>query len=511
MYRYEGTEQIRQDSAPTRGAQKRFMDDFTFDAIVIGAGHAGVEAGLALARTGCRTLMLSVTLDNVAYLACNPSVGGTAKGHLVREIDALGGEMGRRRTARSCSCACSTAPKARAVQSLRAQVDKYRYHEYMKRTLETQDNLELRQGEAAEILTESGRVCGVRTAVGLTYRARAVVLACGVYLKSDIIIGPHIEHKGPVCFQRAEHLSGALLRLGISLRRFKTGTPARVHRDSVDFSKLEVQRGETDIYSFSALSKCVAADKAVCWLGWTNERTHDIIRKNLHRAPKYSGLIHGVGARYCPSIEDKIVRFADKERHQFFLEPEGTGTAELYVQGLSTSLPADVQLEMYRSIAGFERVKIMRDAYAIEYDCIDPTILAPTLEHKEIGGLYFAGQINGTSGYEEAGGAGTDGRTQRVAGAQRPAAARFAAQRGVYRRHDRRSGDAGHRRAVPHDDLPRRVALETPAGQRRHPPHRKGTAGRARLRQTVQAVQKSGAGGRRGREAAHRAGSGGDG
>lgn len=402
MYRYEGTEQIRQDSAPTSGAQKRFMDDFTFDAIVIGAGHAGVEAGLALARTGCRTLMLSVTLDNVAYLACNPSVGGTAKGHLVREIDALGGEMGRAADSTLVQLRMLNRSKGPAVQSLRAQVDKYRYHEYMKRTLETQDNLELRQGEAAEILTENGRVCGVRTAVGLTYRARAVVLACGVYLKSDIIIGPHIEHKGPVCFQRAEHLSGALLRLGIALRRFKTGTPARVHRDSVDFSKLEVQRGETDIYSFSALSKRVAADKAVCWLGWTNERTHDIIRKNLHRAPKYSGLIHGVGARYCPSIEDKIVRFADKERHQFFLEPEGTGTAELYVQGLSTSLPADVQLEMYRSIAGFERVKIMRDAYAIEYDCIDPTILAPTLEHKEIGGLYFAGQINGTSGYEEA-------------------------------------------------------------------------------------------------------------
>lgn len=378
------------------------MDDFTFDAIVVGAGHAGVEAGLALARTGCRTLMLSVTLDNVAYLACNPSIGGTAKGHLVREIDALGGEMGRAADATLVQLRMLNRSKGPAVQSLRAQVDKYRYHDYMKSVLENQPGLELRQGEATEILTENGRVSGVRTAVGLVYRASAVVLACGVYLKSDIIIGPHIEHKGPVCFQRAEALSGAIEKLGIPLRRFKTGTPARIHRDSVDFSKLEVQRGETDIYSFSALSKKVAADASVCWLGWTNERTHEIIRKNLHRAPKYSGLIHGVGARYCPSIEDKIVRFADKERHQFFLEPEGQGTKEMYVQGLSTSLPADVQLEMYRSIAGFENVRIMRDAYAIEYDCIDPVELSPSLEHKRIPGLYFAGQINGTSGYEEA-------------------------------------------------------------------------------------------------------------
>ena len=376
--------------------------DFEYDAIVVGAGHAGIEAALALARTGIKTLVLSITLDNIGYLACNPSIGGTAKGHLVREVDALGGEMGVAADATLTQLRLLNRSKGPAVQSLRAQVDKYRYHAYMKSALENCENLTLRQGEVEEIIVESGRVRGVKTSVGLSYGARAVVLACGVYLKSDIIVGSIIKHTGPVCFARAEGLSGALDRLGIELRRFKTGTPARIDLRTVDYSKLEVQEGETDIYSFSELSKNVKATKDVCYLGYTNERTHEIIRSNLSKSPKYSGLIHGVGARYCPSIEDKIVRFADKSRHQFFLEPEGAGTVEGYVQGLSTGLPADIQLELYRSIEGFEQVEIMRDAYAIEYDCIDPLTLKSTLEHKTYGGLYFAGQINGTSGYEEA-------------------------------------------------------------------------------------------------------------
>ena len=376
--------------------------DFEYDAIVVGAGHAGIEAALALARTGIKTLVLSITLDNIGYLACNPSIGGTAKGHLVREVDALGGEMGVAADATLTQLRMLNRSKGPAVQSLRAQVDKYRYHAYMKSALENCENLTLRQGEVEEIIVESGRVRGVKTSVGLSYGARAVVLACGVYLKSDIIVGSIIKHTGPVCFARAEGLSGALDRLGIELRRFKTGTPARIDLRTVDYSKLEVQEGETDIYSFSELSKNVKATKDVCYLGYTNERTHEIIRSNLSKSPKYSGLIHGVGARYCPSIEDKIVRFADKSRHQFFLEPEGAGTVEGYVQGLSTGLPADIQLELYRSIEGFEQVEIMRDAYAIEYDCIDPLTLKSTLEHKTYGGLYFAGQINGTSGYEEA-------------------------------------------------------------------------------------------------------------
>lgn len=376
--------------------------DFEYDAIVVGAGHAGIEAALALARTGNKTLVLSITLDNIGYLACNPSIGGTAKGHLVRELDALGGEMGVAADSTLLELRMLNASKGAAVQSLRAQVDKYRYHEYMKNALERQENLTLRQGEVTEIFTEDDRVTGVKTAVGMKYGGQSVILACGVYLQSDIIVGSTVRHTGPVCFTRAEGLSSALEGIGVKLRRFKTGTPARIDMRTVDLSKLEIQHGEPCPYTFSALSKSVKYDKAVCYLGYTNANTHEIIRKNLSKSPKYSGLIHGTGARYCPSIEDKIVRFADKTRHQFFLEPEGEGTVEGYVQGLSTGLPADVQLEMYRSIEGFEKVEIMRDAYAIEYDCIDPITLKSTLEHKSWRGLYFAGQINGTSGYEEA-------------------------------------------------------------------------------------------------------------
>lgn len=373
-----------------------------YDAIVVGAGHAGVEAGLALARLGLETLVLSITLDNVGYLACNPSIGGTAKGHLVREIDALGGEMGLAADKTLTQLRMLNRSKGAAVHSLRAQVDKYKYHEYMKRALEKEKRLHLRQGEVKELIVENDEIKGVKTVYRMEYRAPVVVLACGVYLKSTIIVGDVIEPKGPVCFNRANYLSDSLRELGIELRRFKTGTPARVKRSTVELSALEVQEGEDDIYSFSAMSKRVNAKKRCCYLGYTNETTHEIIRENLSLAPKYAGLIDGVGARYCPSIEDKIVRFADKERHQFFLEPEGDGTEEMYVQGISTSLPAFVQSGIYKSIRGFENVEIMRDAYAIEYDCINPLELYPSLMHKRIRGLFFAGQINGTSGYEEA-------------------------------------------------------------------------------------------------------------
>lgn len=376
--------------------------DYEFDGIVIGAGHAGIEAALALSRTGLKVLVLSVTLDNIGYCACNPSIGGSAKGHLVKEIDALGGEMGIAADKCILSLRMLNASKGPAVRSLRAQVDKYKYHAYMKSVLENEPNITLRQGEAKSIETNGGRVTGVTTAVGLSYKAPAVIVATGVYLNSEIIIGDTTSAQGPSGFPRAPHLTQGLAVLGIGLRRFKTGTPARVHRDTIDLTKFEVQEGDEGLYSFSALSKGVKSDKEKCYLGYTNERTHELIRRNIHLAPKYNGMIHGVGARYCPSIEDKIVRFPDKARHQFFIEPEGAGTKEMYVQGLSTSFPAAVQLDLYRTIEGFENVKIMRDAYAIEYDCIDSLALYPTLEYKKITGLYFAGQINGTSGYEEA-------------------------------------------------------------------------------------------------------------
>ncbi|KAI4453896.1 glucose inhibited division protein a [Holotrichia oblita] len=376
--------------------------DFIYDSIVVGIGHAGIEAALALARKGHKTLALSISLDNAGYLACNPSIGGTAKGHLVREVDALGGEMGKAADINLTQLRMLNSSKGPAVHSLRAQVDKYRYRDYMKSVLENEPNLHLRQGEVKNLLVENGEVVGVESVLELKYYAKAVVLACGVYLESSIITGGVIENKGPASFARSEYLAKSLIANGITLRRFKTGTPARVKRASINLEQLEVQPGEDTPYSFSSLSKKSDKKHNVCYLGYTNEDTHDIIRQNLRLSPKYGGLIHGAGARYCPSVEDKIVRFADKERHQFFLEPEGERTQEMYVQGLSTGLPAEVQLKLYRSIKGFENIEIMRDAYAIEYECIDPTQLFATLMCKKIKGLFFAGQINGTSGYEEA-------------------------------------------------------------------------------------------------------------
>ncbi len=373
-----------------------------YDAVVVGAGHAGCEAALALARTGIKTLILSLNLDSVAFMACNPSVGGTAKGQLVREIDALGGEMGVNADKTALQMRMLNVGKGAAVQSLRAQSDKHAYHMRMKQTLENTGNLCIRQGEAAEVLVRNGKVCGVRTAVGEVIEAGAVVLATGVYLKSEVIAGEYKQSSGPNGFAPATELTQNLLDLGFAVRRFKTGTPARVDGRTVDFSKCEVQEGERDIYPFSYLSDGVPQRQVPCYLTYTNERTHAIIRANLHRSPLYAGVIKGTGPRYCPSIEDKVVRFADKERHQIFLEPESADSNEVYVQGMSSSLPHDVQREMYRTVPGLEHCEIMRYAYAIEYDCIDTLDLFPTLAYKKVEGLYTAGQINGTSGYEEA-------------------------------------------------------------------------------------------------------------
>lgn len=377
-----------------------------FQVIIIGSGHAGCESALACARTGINTLMLSLNLDNIAFLACNPSIGGTAKGQLVSEIDALGGEMGVNADKTTLQLRMLNMGKGPAVQSLRAQVDKNQYYIQMKKTLENCPNLTIKQDEATDILTHNGKVIGVKTAMGTIYNAEKVIVCTGVYLKSRIIIGEYIKESGPNGFSSATKLTASISKLGHIIRRFKTGTPARVHGDSIDYSKFEVQYGDDNIQTFSTLTKKQNKNIKVCYLGYTNEKTHEIIRNNIHRAPLFSGLIEGVGPRYCPSIEDKITRFADKSRHQFFLEPESDSTKEIYVQGLSSSLPADVQEELYRSIKGFEKVEIMRNAYAIEYDCIDSMQIKATLESKLISGLYFAGQVNGTSGYEEAGAQG---------------------------------------------------------------------------------------------------------
>lgn len=372
------------------------------DAVVVGAGHAGVEAALALSRTGLKTVMLTLNLDSIAFMACNPSIGGTAKGQIVREIDALGGEMGINADKALLQIRMLNRGKGAAVQSLRGQEDKNLYHRLMKKTLEETPNLKILQGEAVEILTENGKVTGVKTAFGGVINCRAAVLATGVYLNGSVIAGEWQRPSGPNGFSPANLLTANLIDLGFSVRRFKTGTPARVDKRTIDFSGLEIQNGETDVFPFSYLTETLPEKQTPCYLTYTTEKTHEIIRANLHRSPLYSGRIKGTGPRYCPSIEDKVVRFADKDRHQLFLEPEGADTNEIYVQGLSTSLPHDVQKAMYRTVKGLEHCEIMRYAYAIEYDCIDSLDLYPTLEYKRIKGLYSAGQINGTSGYEEA-------------------------------------------------------------------------------------------------------------
>lgn len=373
-----------------------------YDAIVIGCGHAGVEACLALSRLGHKTLAVTLSLDAIAFMACNPAIGGTAKGHLVREIDALGGQMGISADHNLLQIRMLNMGKGAAVQSLRGQADKTLYHHYMKNILETSPNLDILQGEVAQILTQNGKVTGIVTTLGQTFFADAIVVATGVYLNAHIIIGDNVTKTGPNGFSRATKLTDSLLSLDIPTRRFKTGTPARVDKNTINFDVMQVQNGDDDIYPFSFITKGFVPNKEVCYLTYTTQKTKDIIMANIDRSPLYNGSIHSIGPRYCPSIEDKVMRFADKERHQIFIEPESSLTNEMYVQGMSSSLPFDVQLEMYKSVIGLEKVKIMRFAYAIEYDCIDSLCLTPYLMVKHISGLFLAGQINGSSGYEEA-------------------------------------------------------------------------------------------------------------
>lgn len=374
-----------------------------YDVAVVGAGHAGIEAALASARLGLKTIIFAINLDSIGNMPCNPSIGGTGKGHLVREIDALGGEIGKAADATAIQVRILNRAKGPAVYSLRAQCDRSRYRLYMKRVLENQENLDIRQGEVCEIIVEDGRVKGVKITTGAIFLAKAVVLATGTFLGGKVIIGETVYDSGPDGMHPARYLTENLKKLGIEMMRFKTGTPARVHRRSLDFSKMQIQPGDEKPLPFSFENEDnFNIDQVPCYLTYTTEETHRIIRENLHRAPLFTGLISGIGPRYCPSIEDKVVRFADKPRHQVFIEPTGLDTDEMYVQGMSTSLPEDVQVKMYRSVIGLENVKIMRPAYAIEYDCINPIQLEPTLQFKKIKGLFSAGQINGTSGYEEA-------------------------------------------------------------------------------------------------------------
>ncbi|HBA05042.1 tRNA uridine 5-carboxymethylaminomethyl modification protein [Clostridium sulfidigenes] len=377
-----------------------------YDVVVVGAGHAGCEAALATARMGLKTLMCTLNLDSLALMPCNPNIGGTAKGHLVREVDALGGEMGRNIDDTYIQSRMLNISKGPAVHSLRAQADKKRYSERMKHVVETEPNLDLKQLEVVSIDAPNNVVKGILTKYGAYFNCKSVILTSGTYLKSQVIIGEVVVNEGPSGLFPANELSKSLIDLGITLRRFKTGTPARINARSVDFSKMEEQKGDKDVVPFSFMSGDIQRSQVSCYLTYTNSKTHDVILKNIDRSPLYNGSIKSTGPRYCPSIEDKVMRFRDKERHQLFIEPEGESTEEMYVQGMSSSLPEDVQLEFLRTIEGLENVEVMRTGYAIEYDCIDPTQLKLSLEFKHIDGLFSAGQVNGSSGYEEAAGQG---------------------------------------------------------------------------------------------------------